>query len=162
MDRAFRELRHLGKLRQPGRGKTFAIRFKPMALHHHIQGNLVLLHRPDQADAALDLAVVEHDARGRNLHCGPSRPLVDQQDSMIGKTSKSVIQTNRMVALALRDAEQPCLGACARMDIDRPPAANDKAFGTERFQPEVVGARRDSALDPSGQQLLEGGKQDIL
>jgi hypothetical protein len=39
----------------------------------------VLLHRPDQPDAAFDLAIVEHDAGGRDLHGGAARTLVDQQ-----------------------------------------------------------------------------------
>jgi hypothetical protein len=54
-----------------------------------------------------------------------------------------------MIALALSDREQPGLGARARMDIDRPPVGNNKAFGAKRFQSDVVGARGDRAFDPS-------------
>ena len=93
MDRAFRELGHLRKLRLPGRGEAFTIRFDPMAFRHHLQGDAVLLHRSDQPDAPLDLAVVEHEARRRDLNGGTSRALVDQQDgAAIGETIKSVIQ----------------------------------------------------------------------
>ncbi|MBB4423846.1 hypothetical protein GGD66_002390 [Bradyrhizobium sp. CIR48] len=122
----------------------------------------MLLHRPYQADAPLDLAVVEHDARRRHLH-GPSRALIDQQNSSaIGKSRESVIQIYKMVALALDDRDQPGLGACARMDMDRSPVSDDKALGAKRFQPDVVGAGCNRALDPSGQELLEGGEEDIL
>ena len=82
----------------------------------------MLLHRPDQSDAPLDLAVVEHEARSRNLHGGPSRALIDQQDGLtIGKTSKSVIQTDRMVALALRDLSSRVSAPVPGWSIDRPP-----------------------------------------
>src|SRR5262245_9609962 len=115
-----------------------------MALRHHSQWDLVLLHRPDQAYAPLDLAVVEHDARCRDLHGGSSRALVDQQGSTtIREVMKSVIQTHRMIALALGDREQPGLSASARMGVNCPPVGDDKAFGAERFQPDVVGARGD-------------------
>ena len=60
--------------------KRVTIRFDPMAFRHHPQGDAVLLHRSDQSDAPLDLAVVKHEARGRNLNGGTSRTLVDQQD----------------------------------------------------------------------------------
>jgi hypothetical protein len=115
VDRAFRELGHLGKLRHPGRSEAPTVRFDPVALRHHAQGDRVLIHRPDQTDAPLDLAVIEHDARRGDLHGGSSRALIDQQDGLtIGKTSKSVIQTHRMIALALCDSEQPGLGAGPR------------------------------------------------
>ena len=73
------------------------------------------LHRPDQPDALLDLAIIKHEARRRDLHGGMTRPLVDQQNSaMIGKTIQGVIQRHGMIALALRNREQPGLGAGRR------------------------------------------------
>src|SRR5579859_5803448 len=107
MDRAIRELRHLCKLRLPGRGEARTIRFDPMAFCHHPQGDAVLLHRSDQSDASLDLAIVKHEARSRDLHGCSARALIDQQDgTMIGKTTESIVQTHRMIALALRDCEK--------------------------------------------------------
>jgi hypothetical protein len=38
-----------------------------------------VLHRPDQPDAAFDLAIVEHDRGGGDLHGGAAGPFVDQQ-----------------------------------------------------------------------------------
>ncbi len=67
-----------------------------------------------------------------------------------------------MIALALCDSEQPGLGAGPPLVIDRPPVGDDKALGTECFQPDVVGAGCNRAFDPSGQELLEGGEQHIL
>lgn len=80
VNRGFRELGDLGKLREPSCGEAITIRLDPMAFRQHRQGSAVLLHRPDQADAPLDLAVIEHKARSRELYGGPSRALVDQQD----------------------------------------------------------------------------------
>ena len=77
MDRAFRDP---CELRQPGGGKAFAVGFEPMALRHHLQWDAMLLHRPDQPDALFDLAVIKHEAGGRDLHSGPARALVNQQD----------------------------------------------------------------------------------
>ena len=82
--------------------KRVTIRFDPMAFCHHPQGDAVLLHRSDQSDASLDLAIVKHETRGRNLHGGTSRTLVDQQDgAAIAEPIKGVIQLHRMIALAL-------------------------------------------------------------
>ena len=80
----------------------------------------MLLHRADQPDAPFDLAVIEHEARRRDLHGGPAGALVDQQDgAMIGKTTESVIQAHRTIALALGDREKPGFGAGRRMNINR-------------------------------------------
>lgn len=163
MDRAFRELRHLGKFRQPGCGKAITISLAPMTFCQHFLRDAVLLHRPDQPNTPFDFAVVEHEARSRDLHGGSSRALIDQQGSAtIRKTTKSVIQIHRMIALTLGDREKPGLGACAVMDVDRPPAGDRKALGAERFQPDVIDARCDCPFDASGHWLLEDGEQDIL
>ena len=158
-----RELRNARELRQPGGGKAFAVGFEPMAFRHHLQGNAVLLHRADQPDTAFNLTVVEHEARRRNLHRGPVGALVDQQDgTMIGKTAEGIIQGHRTIALALGNREKPGFGAGRRMNINRPPVGDDKALGAQRFQPDVIGAGCDRALDASVQQPLEGREENIL
>src|SRR6266436_1973791 len=81
---------------------------------------------------------------------------------MIGKTTESLIQFHRMIALALRDREKTCFCTGARMDIDRAPIGDDKTLGAERFQPDVIGAGRDRSLNASCQQPFEGGEQDML
>ena len=68
-----------------------------------------------------------------------------------GEPIERVIQFQRMIALALRDREKTCFCAGARMDIDRAPIGDDKTLGAERFQPDIIGAGRDGALDASGQ-----------
>src|SRR5258708_6826827 len=99
---------------------------------------------------SLDLTVVKHEARGRDLHGCATGALIDQQDgTMIGKTTESVIQFHWMIALALRDREKTCFCAGARMDIDRAPIGDDKTLGAERFQPDVISAGRDRAFDAS-------------
>ena len=47
------------------------------------------------------------------------------------------------------------LGAGAGMGVDRLPVGDDEALGRQRLQPDIIGAGRDCALDPRGQQLLE-------
>ncbi len=48
------------------------------------------------------------------------------------------------------------------MGVDRLPAGDHKTLGRQRLQPDIIGAGRDGALDPRGQQLLERGEQDVL
>ena len=70
---------------------------------------------------------------------------------MIGKTTENIIQTHRMIALALRDCEKTCFCTGHRMDIDRPPVDDDKALGAEGFQANVISTRCDRAFDSGGQ-----------
>ena len=103
MDGAVGELRHLGQLGGPCRGEGRAIGLQPMGLVHHLDGDVVRLHRPDQPDAAFDLAIVEHEAGGRDLHGGAARALVDQQPrARIVEMVERLVQRHRAVALALR------------------------------------------------------------
>ncbi len=86
MQGAVGELRHLGQFAAPDGGEAVAIRFGPMGIAHHAQRHVLRFHRSDQADAALDLAIVKHDAGGRHLHYGTPRSLVDQElGARIGK-----------------------------------------------------------------------------
>jgi hypothetical protein len=48
------------------------------------------------------------------------------------------------------------------MGIDRAPVGDDEALRPQRFKPEVIGPGRDRAFDACGQQLLEGGEQNVL
>ena len=122
-----------------------------MAFRHHLRGDAALLHGTDQPDAPLDLAIIKHEARSRDLQGGSARALVDQQDgSMIGKTTENVIQALRMIALALRDCDKACFCSGSWMDIDRPPVGDDKALGAKGFQPNVISARCDRAFNASG------------
>ena len=99
MDGAVGELGHFGELGLPCRGEALAVGLHPMAFRHHLQRKAVMLHRSDQPHAPLDLAVVEHEARRRNLHGGAARALVDQQDgARIGETIKCLVQRDRAVA----------------------------------------------------------------
>ena len=122
-----------------------------------------MFHRPDQADAAFDLAIVEHQAAGRNLHGGAARLAVDQKNGAgIGEMLQRLIERDRPIALALGDGQQARLRRGAGMGVDRLPVGDDEALGRQRLQPDIIGAGRDRALDPRGQQLLERGEQDVL
>ena len=102
MDLAVGELRNLGDFGLPGAGEGVAVGLPPMGLRHHRQRYGGLLHRADEADAAFDLAVVEHQAAGRDLHGGAARLAVDQQNRAgIGETLQRLVERDRPVALAL-------------------------------------------------------------
>ena len=115
VDLAVGELRHVGELGLPGAREGLAVGLAPMGLRHHRQRDDRVLHRPDQPDAAFDLAVVEHDAAGRHLHGGAARLRVDQQHgARIGEMVQRLVERDRPVALALRDGEQPGFGRRCR------------------------------------------------
>ena len=54
----------------PCRSEGDLLRLHPMGLVHHLDGDVVRLHRPDQPRAPFDLAIVEHDGSGRDLDGG--------------------------------------------------------------------------------------------
>ena len=122
-----------------------------------------MLHRPDQPHAPFDLAVVEHEARGRDLHGGAVRALVDQQHrARIGKTIERLVQRHGIVAPAFGDGEKPRLRASAGMGVDRTPVGDDEALGAQRLQTGVIRAGCDCAFDAGGEQLFERGEQHVL
>jgi len=80
-------------------------------LRHRRRWHRRLLHRPDQTDAALHLAIIEHQATGRHPHGGAARLTVDQGDRAgIGETLQRLIECDRTIALALGNGQKPCLG----------------------------------------------------
>ena len=92
MDLAVRELRNLGDFGRPGAGEGVAVGFPPMGLRHHCQRDGGMLHRADQANPAFDLAIVEHQASGRNLHGGAAGLAVDQKNRAgIGETRQRLV-----------------------------------------------------------------------
>ena len=62
-------------------------------------------------EASFYLAIIQHEARGRNLHGCTSGALIDQEDGpRIGEMTNGGIQLHRTIALALRNREEPGLG----------------------------------------------------
>ena len=122
VDRAVGELRHLGELGLPGARRSVSrSASRQWVCAIIVSGMAVLLHRPDQAHAALDLAVVEHQARRRHLHGGAARLLVDQQHARADRRARSSASSSVTGRLRSRcgDGEQPGLGAGAGMGVDR-------------------------------------------
>ena len=139
MDRAVGKFRHLGDLRGPGCGEGIPIGVEPMGLTHHLHRNIMRLHRPDQLDAPLDLAVVEHDARRRNLHGSASRPLVDEQLRLaVIEMAERIIERHRTIALALRDCEQPGFPRRCLDGVDDLAIGDGEAFRCQRLQPDII------------------------
>ena len=107
MDLAVRELRNLGDFGLPGAGEGVAVGFPPMGLRHHCQRYGRMFHRADEANPAFDLAVVEHQTSGRNLHGGAARLAVDQKNPAgVGEALQRLIERDRPVTFALGDGQQ--------------------------------------------------------
>ena len=87
---------------------------------------------------------------------------MEQNSATIGKMIQGFLQRHGMIALVLRNCEQPGLCAGRGMRVNRAPVGDDKTLGAERLQTHVVGPGRNGALDPGGQQLFEGREQDVL
>src|SRR5579885_1007369 len=138
--RALGELGNIGEFSLPGSAKSLAIRLHPMAFRYRPQRNAAGLHRPNEPYAPLNLSVVEHHARCRDLEDRTARALVDKQHgAWIEEAIQDVVQTEGPIALTLCDAEQPGFRAGAGMGVNRAPLGDDKTLGPERLQPGVVG-----------------------
>ena len=127
-------------------------------------GDRGALHRAHQADAALDRAVVQHQARRRHLHGGPPGLAVHQQP----RTGLAIRQVQRLgqrewlVALAPQDGEHLRLGAALRMRVDRFAAGDGQALGRHGLDAMIVVAGRNRALDAGAQKVLEHLEQGVL
>ena len=112
---------HLGEFGLPGGGEASRSASRQWLSGIIVKRNAVLLHRPDQPHAALDLAVIEHQARRRDLHGGAARLRSLTSSTARGSESRSSASSSvhRPIALALRDGEQAGLRAGAGMGVDR-------------------------------------------
>ena len=80
------------------------------------------LQRPDEPDAALDAAVVEHEAGRRHLHGRAVRLAVEEQPAAaLRALLQGVGERQRLVAVAPGDGEHLRRRAGARMGVDRAP-----------------------------------------
>ena len=164
MQRAVGEFRQRREFRLPGLDKLRPVRLTPLGFGQIGNGNRGMLHRAHQANAALDRAVVQHQARRRHLYGGPPGLAVHQQP----RTGLAIRQVQRLgqrewlVALAPQDGEHLRLGAALRMRVDRFAAGDGQAFGRHRLDAEIIGAGRDRALDAGAQKVLEHLEQGVL
>ena len=142
------ELGNFGDLVLPRRGQSSLSAFSPMGLRQRVERDRRALHRPQQAHAALDLAVVEHQARRRHLHGGRPDCAVDEKRAR-GSAARSSASSSvqRLVALAAADREDLRLRAGLRMDIERAPVSDRQALGSQRLDAEIIGAGGDRAFD---------------
>ena len=116
------ELRHCGDLGLPGAGEVGPIGFLPMRVRQIAERNRRTLHRPEQADAPFDRAVIEHQARRRHLHGGASGLTVDEKPgTRIVGTLERLVERQWAIAIAAGDGEHSRLGAALRMDVERAP-----------------------------------------
>ena len=163
MKAALGELRHGGELRLPQAGEGGGVGLLPMAPVEAVGRDAGALHGPDQADAALDGAVVEREAGGAQLDGGAMRPGVGKQDAAGGVSEiERFLERERAVAVLARHLVEPRLGAGRGMGGDGAAAEHDEALGPDGLEARVVGARGDGALDLGFQQLLELGEELVL
>ena len=163
VERAVGELRHVRHFASPGGGERLALGRLPVALVHHLQRRVMIFHRPDQPHAAFDFAIVQHQARGWDLHGGAARALVHQQQGAgIAEMGQRLIERHRAIAAPFGDRQQPRLCARCRMGVDGSPIGDDEAFGLQRLQTNVIDAAGDGALHLGVQQLLERREEHAL
>ena len=163
MQRALREGWHIVEFARPGERKGLPVGFLPMAVGHRFERGVMMLHRPDEPDAAFDLAVVEHDGGRGNLNGGAARSCVDQQLALaICEMGQRIFEQDRPITALLRDGQQPRLRARRRMRVDGIAICDDEALRSQRLQANVIDAAGDGALHFGVEQLLEGGEEDAL
>ena len=72
-----------------------------MGLGQRVERDRGALHRPQQAHAALDLAVIEHQARRGHLHRGAAGLGVEQQPGARSSAAlERLVERERLVAVA--------------------------------------------------------------
>ena len=141
MELALRQRRYLGEIQCPGLGKRSSIRPLPVRLLKGRQRHRCPLHRTHEPDAALDLAIVQHDAWRWDLYRRPARLRIDDQDRVrITGPVQCLGQGERLVALLAADGEYLRLGAGRRMDIDHLALGHHQALGRQRLDADVIGA----------------------
>ena len=135
-----------------------------MRLGHHRQRDRRALHRPQQPDAAFDLAVVEHQARSGNLHGRAAGLRVHQEHGagIVVGAAQRFGKREWPIALAAADGEDLRLGTGLGMDIERAPFGHHQAFRREGLDANVIGSRGDRAFDPGTEQILEHAEQRVL
>ena len=134
-----------------------------MGLGHRRQRHGRPFHRPDQPHAAFDFAVVEHEARRRNLHRrAPGLCVDERQRAGVGEAGERIGERDRLVAFAPGDGQKAGFSARARMGVDRAAIGDGEGIRRQRLEADIVGPRGDRALDAGREQLFEGGEQDVL
>ena len=154
---------HFGEFPIPGAREGVAVGLLPVRLRQRVETDGRALHRPQQAHAALDRAVVEHQAGCRHLHRGAARLRIDEQAGagFLGAL-QGFIEREGLVAVTAADGEHLALRAAAGMGVERATIGDDKAFGSDGLDAAVIGARCDGSLDLAPQQVLENGEQPVL
>ena len=158
------ELRDCGDFRLPQFAEQFPVGRLPVGFGKGVETEAQLVGRPQQAHAVLYRAVVEHQARRRQLDRRAARPRVDQQDRLRLRAGdrQRVDQAERPDAVLARDGEHMRLRARDRVRVDGAAIGDDDALRRDRLQTLVVGAGSNGALDLRRHQLLEHFEQQVL
>jgi hypothetical protein len=160
---AFGEFRNAGAFRFPKRGKFLGRRAAPVRALELLEIENVARHRPDEADAGFDAAVIVHQAGVRCLHGGALRLLVDDKARAgLPGERQSFIERQRTIAVLLQHAVAARFRAGFGMRVNGAPFGDPEAFGRQRLDPGVVSAGSNRRLDARVVQLLEGGEEGVL
>ena len=141
MEGDVRELGDTYDLGLPGGAESLVFGFLPMGMGERVERDRLALHRTQQADAALDLAVVEQEARRGHLHRGTAGLAVDQQPgARIARAIERLRERERAIAVAAADREDTRLGTALRVGVDRAALDDREALGGQCLDAEVIGA----------------------
>ena len=163
MHPAFGEFREFGKFGIPGRREPVPLGLLPVRLRHRRKRHRRALQRPEQTDAPLDGAVVEHEARRGDLDRCPAGLAVYQQDRVgLAGALQSLRERERPVAIAARDRKHFRLGPGGGMRVDGAALDNAQRIRRDGLDAEIVDAGSDGALDLRPQQILERAEQGVL
>ena len=159
VQRRLREFREGGDLGLPGGGQGGDIGVFPRRLLEHVRGQSVLIHRTQQAHAAFDRAVVEHQARrgdqdGAAFRTGVAHRARAAHVEGVGKRPGAV-------AILAQDGEYLRLGP-GLVGVDRAAGSDRHRFRRDRLKALVVDAGRDRAFDARLEELLEDLEDRVL
>jgi hypothetical protein len=78
-----------------------------MALRHYGQADLVLLHRPDQSNAPLDLTIVEHDDKTLSAECFQSDSVGARCDGALDASAQELLEGEEDILQVDGKRQQP-------------------------------------------------------
>ena len=134
-----------------------------MCLRHHVGGKGRTLHRAHQTHAPFDFAIVGHHAARGNLNRRAPRLAVDEE-KRFGRPREfeRLLERQGLGSIALAKSQQFRPRGGDGMGEDRPAVRDDEAVGLQGLEAEIVSPRRNGPVDARGEQLLEGGEENVL
>ena len=159
VQRQLREFGEGGDLVAPRGGDGGGVGVFPRRLLEHVRGQSVLIHRTQQAHAAFDRAVVEHEARRGDQDGAASGARIAHRPR--AAHAESIVKRQGAVALLAQDGEDLRLGS-GLVGVDRAAGSDGQRFRRDRLKALVVDSGRDRAFDARLEELLEDLEDRVL